>query len=178
MVTATVWVRLADAGACALAGSVMTAPMIMSPARVPRSPAIYGAPEHPAPAHLPGVFLSEAQYVPCSVTALLSDYDRFITNGGNELTLLTRASYRREDEADSTSGGDPGAGSCLLKLLPETGDVSINDVRARIKVHVPDFVVELAARDRFLRAEHQVFEKLELHRGEIHFHRTAQDAPV
>src|SRR5712672_3403318 len=103
-----------------------------------------------------------AQYAPGFMTVLLSDYDCIVTFPFL-LSVGGRRTYGLEHKPDSSPRTDGRRRSRLLQLFPQTGDVGVDDVGARIKVHVPHLVVQLTPRNRLAGTEHEVFEKLELH---------------
>src|ERR1700688_2025432 len=104
-----------------------------------------------------------AQYATPSVTAPLSDYDCSVTLPF-WLSVSGRRTYGLQHKPDSSARADGSRRSRLLQFLPQTSDVGIDDIRARIEVHIPDLVVKLTPRDGFAGSKHQVLEKLELHR--------------
>jgi hypothetical protein len=103
-----------------------------------------------------------AQYAPGFMTVLLSDYDCIVTFPFS-LSVGARRTYGLKHKPDSSARTDGRGRSRLLQFFPQSGDVSIDDVGARIEVHVPHFVVQLTPRNRLAGPEHEVFEKLELH---------------
>src|ERR1700681_1618167 len=103
-----------------------------------------------------------AQYAPRSVTLLLSDYDCIVTLR-NSLSVCGRRTYRLKHKPDSPPRTDRCRRSGLLQFFPQPSDMRINDIGARIEVHVPNLVVKLTSRDRFAGPKHQVFEKFQLH---------------
>src|SRR5258706_990097 len=108
-----------------------------------------------------------AQYAPAFVTALLSDYDCSVILP-NWLSASSRRAYGLEHKPDSPPRTDGRRRPRLLQLFPQPSDVGIDDVRARIEMHVPHFVVQLTSRHRLARAKHEVLVKLQLHRRETY----------
>src|SRR5450759_5004458 len=86
-----------------------------------------------------------AQYAPRSVTVLLRDYDCIVTIP-NGLCGCRKRSYGLKYKADRATGRDGRGRPRLPQFLPQSGDVGIDDIRAGIEVHVPNFVVELTPR--------------------------------
>ena len=81
-----------------------------------------------------------AQYAPGFMTVLLSDYDCIVTFPFL-LSVGGRRTYGLEHKPDPSPRTDGGGRSCLLQFFPQSGDVSIDDIGARIEMHVPHFVM-------------------------------------
>src|SRR5207247_5860244 len=92
------------------------------------------------------------------------------------LNRCARRGYRLEYEANTAARCDGRAGPGLMEFLPQASHMGIDDIRARIEMHIPNFFVELTARDCLTSSQHQVLVYFELHRGAIHVFGVASDA--
>src|SRR5881394_3992240 len=105
------------------------------------------------------------------------DYDCFVIICPR-LTLWCRGAYGvgGEHETDASARSYGGLRPRCLKLFSQSGNVGVDHVGARIEMHVPHFVMQLAPRYSLTSLQHQVLEQLELHRCEIQFFGVAGDA--
>ena len=82
-----------------------------------------------------------------------------------------------EGKPDTAAGFDFSVRAGRAQFFPQASNVRVDDVGTGIEVHIPDFVMQLAARDDLTAPHHQMLEQLELHRGQRHLVGVAGDPP-
>src|SRR5947207_15436970 len=72
-----------------------------------------------------------------------------------------------KNETDAATRCDCSGGARTLQFFSKARNVSIDDIRARVKMHIPDFVVKLTARYDFAGMQHHVLEQSKLSRSQV-----------